>query len=184
MKRIIKSLAIILVALSLCACSSNNRLANNLESHGDDDYMLKYYTEETIKAGTFNATSGGPIIDFEDFLGHLIDMTWSENSKVYFAYILPDDDVKDDEILVDFYGSKGLSGKGKIYYYYADDGMKTRKIIECPQTNIVLNKEGAYYISSTEVGDAGFTNVELEFGKHYVFSYAPLSFVIDTYYNY
>lgn len=181
MKKIIKLLVVLTFTLSLFACSSNNKLANKALPHDGNDFMYDLSIENSTVYDFSNKEDA--ITDVPRFLRSYIKANVRTSHTVVVCYEIEDDSVKDDEILVDFYGYHN-DGSGKISYYYLEDGYKGEVTVECPVTNVVLNREGKYYVASTARYLGAFTNINLEFGKHYVFNYAPLSFMVDTYYDY
>lgn len=184
MKRFIKLIIVCLTTLSLFACSGNRLVDDDALKNINKNDQYKFLTDEYSGSGSLTMQSSGIISDFNSWLAYIVDSDVNVNSRLVCAFEIEDDSVKDDEILLDLYGPKRKDGQGKISYYRIEDGVDSRVTLDCPVVNLSLDKDGQYYIFTTANEYEGFTDVKLEYGKHYVFTYAPISFIIDTYYNY
>lgn len=181
MNRLLK---ILFICLTVClsACDSN-RLVSDADIKGTilDNSNGEYETLNTESAPYFGEREKA-IVDVETVLANLINQSSVElDSKVVLCYEKEDSNVKDDEIIVDFYDTYEVK-----YYYieeYKEIGMKAMHTVKCPAENIVLDKEGKYYVSGANFANYDY-NITLELGKHYVFQYGTVKNLIENYYSY
>lgn len=183
MNKLFKLLFICLAIVCLSSCSGNRVVKDSdiegtvLDENNDEHGIFD------ATARTFVDTSSGAIVNVPGLISNLVDSdTITLDTKIVICYQKEDSKVKDNEIIVDFY--QGAT----VEYYFIDDykklGKEAIQSVKCPAENVVLTKEGSYYVKGSSLSKAVFTDITLELGKHYVFQYGSVQDLIENYYNY
>lgn len=183
MNRLIKLLFISITIICLSACNGNKLV-------DDSDIEGTLLDESSNAHGALNSrvasatdTNSHAIVNIKGRISDLIDHDGIKtDTRVVMCYEKEDDNVTEDEIIVDFYNGD------TVIYYYIDDYQEFKEeaiqTVTCPAKNIVLKKEGSYYVKGSGLGNTIFKDITLEFGKHYVFQFGTVKSLIENYYEY
>lgn len=106
----------------------------------------------------------------------------SEETNYCTIFYINDENVKEDTILVDFYS---IDENGRVIFYNSKDGESNKTFVENSTKNYELQKDGEYvfgtYEPNNDVLDYQFNVDNLEYGKHYVVTFAKIKYITDIY---